>query len=449
MANAFLNNKVYANVMLLLLKNNLVMGRLVDGQFRDEVNDTNGLIINVKRPPRFAPNTPSALDATLDAQDIVTGSTPISVNNYAKVHIGIGDIEYVQSWNALMQNQTMKSAASRLAHQIDAYLYGLTLGFHSWVQGAGSVSVPAVPANMSSTAVDKPLSSPVQAMAAYSRLMDQGAPMNDIAAVVTPSDGLMLRGSLLSAFTPDINDDMLERTRIPLVSEIDFHESQMPPTLTTGSRTASGAALINGANQNVNYRDVAGSSTSAGWQQTIAIDTLTAGDTVAVGDVFSIAGVYAYDWRAQQALPDLAQFTVLKAATADSGGAIAALTISPPIIVTGTADATGSTKTNTAFATVDSVPANNAAISWAGVASSKYRVRPAFHKTAIALVTTRLATPFSGVSSFAVDEDTGISIRYWRISDGTTGKHYHRWDCMYGASVMDPYLGCRLTGTAL
>jgi hypothetical protein len=29
------------------------MGRLVDGQFKDQVTDENGLTVNVKRPPRF------------------------------------------------------------------------------------------------------------------------------------------------------------------------------------------------------------------------------------------------------------------------------------------------------------------------------------------------------------------------------------------------------------
>lgn len=55
MANQFLNAQEYANTMLLLAKNQLVTGRLVTGKFKNEVTDENGLSINVKRPPRFAP----------------------------------------------------------------------------------------------------------------------------------------------------------------------------------------------------------------------------------------------------------------------------------------------------------------------------------------------------------------------------------------------------------
>jgi hypothetical protein len=55
--------------------------------------------------------------------------------------------------------------------------------------------------------------------------------------------------------------------------------------------------------------------------------------------------------------------------------------------------------------------------------------------------------PFTGVASFATDPDTGIAIRYWRGSDITSGQHVHRWDMIYGASVMDTFLGTRICGS--
>src|ERR1700761_827195 len=99
MANAFLNAQVYANSMLLLLKNQLVYGRLVDGQFKDQVTDENGLTVNVKRPPRFIDKKDGT--AALATQDIVIGTAPVSVDQYSKVHISVGDIEYIQSFNGL------------------------------------------------------------------------------------------------------------------------------------------------------------------------------------------------------------------------------------------------------------------------------------------------------------------------------------------------------------
>lgn len=441
-SNQFLNAQEYANVMLLLLKNQLVMGRLVDGQFKDEVTDENGLVINVKRPPRFMDTKDGT--ANLVQQGVITGSAPVSVNQYSKVHISIGDIEYITSFNALMRNETMKSAASTLAHSIDKFLASQFLNFHSWIAGGA-------PGTGSKNATDptKMISTPSQAMGAHTRLMSQGVPNIDLSGIVTFDDGEQIRGSLLSDFTPDINRSMLERVRIPIISEIDWYGSQQCPTITTGTRTQGDGlttgGTVSGANQNVNYQDVKGGAGTTGMQQTLNITGGGANATIAAGEVLTIQNVFSWDWRAQQANRYLQQFTVVSAVTLNSSGA-GALTISPPIIVQGTNDESGTSYTNSAFATVNSAPASGAFIQFAGAASTILQIKASFHKRAISLVSARLQMPFTGVASYAVDPDTGISVRYWRGSDITTGNHIHRWDCMYGASVMDPFLGTRVCG---
>lgn len=134
MANTFLNATEYANVMLLLLKNHLVLGRLVSSKFENQVTDRNGLTVNVKKPPMFVAND----GPTLNKQDIDTGSVPITVDQYKGVHIGISDLEHVQSWNQLMRTETMKSAASTLAHAIDSYLHSTFFSFYSHVGTFGT-----------------------------------------------------------------------------------------------------------------------------------------------------------------------------------------------------------------------------------------------------------------------------------------------------------------------
>ena len=439
MANQFLNAQEYANSMLLLLKNQLVFGRLVDGQFKDQVTDENGLTINVKRPPRFVATS----GASLQAQDLVTGTMPVTVDQYKNVHITVGDLEYIQSFNALMQNETMKSAASTLAHDVDKFIAGQTNKFHNFVAGASTGGVNA-------SDPTKYIASPVQAMGAHTRLMANGVPNSDLRGVVLFNDGELIRGSLLSSFTPDINVSMLERTRIPIISEIDWYATQQSPSITSGTRTqgdgSSSGGQINGGSQNVNYRDVKGSAGTVGMTQTLSIKSLSAAQTVKKGEVFTIQNVYAWDWRNQQTLEFLQQFTVLADATADGSGNIAALSISPAIITQGTNDGTN-TYANSAFGTVGTTPADNAYIKFVGAASTAYRTRVAFHKRAISLVSARLQMPFTGVASFATDPETGIAIRYWRGSDITTGAHVHRWDMVYGAEVMDRFLGTRITGS--
>ncbi len=455
MTNQFLNAQIYSNVMLLLLKNQLVYGRLVDGQFKDQVSDENGLTVNVKRPPRFIDKKDGT--ANLATQDVVTGSAPVVVDQYSKVHISIGDIEYVQSYNALMQNETMKSAASTLAHSVDSFIAGKTLQFASWVQGANTTDTNS---SINTIKANGIIQNPSQASGAHSRLMSQGVPNADLNAVVSFNDGEKVRGSLTGSFLPPgINVPALQRVKIPVISEIDWYASQQCPVFTTGTRTqgngTSTGYQIDTANQNVNYRDVKGSAGVVGMTQSLVLKSGDNALTIALGEVFAINSVYSWDWRANggkgQANDQLQQFTVIDDGSHPNGYTTAAgggvtIKISPAIIVQGTADATGSTDTNTAFATVDSIPLSNSYVVWVGAASTKLRVRSAFHKRAISLVSTRLQMPFTGTASYAVDPDTGIAIRYWRGSDITTGAHVHRWDMMYGGAVLDQFLGTRVVG---
>lgn len=453
MTNQFLNNQEYANVMLLLLKNQLVYGRLVDGQFKDQVTDENGLTVNVKRPPRFLDKKDGT--AALAAQDLVVGSAPVAVDQYSKVHISVGDIEYVQSFNALLKNETMKSAASTLSHSVDSFIAQQTLKFHSWVAG-GAVGTGGKDA----TDPTKIIASAAQANGGHTRLMKQGVPNSDLNAVVTFDDGEAMRGSLTSAFLPgDINRPALQRVKIPLISEVDWYASQQAPSFTTGTRVqgdgSSTGGQINNASQNVNYRDVKGSAGSAGMTQNLILKNVGNNATIPLAEVFTIQNVFAWDWRANggrgQVLNYLQQFTIVDDGThptgytADGSGNVT-VRISPPIIVQGTNDATGNADANTAFATVNRVPATNDFIQWAGAVSTNLQVRAVFHKRAISLVSARLQMPFTGSASYAVDPETGIAIRYWRGSDITSGQHIHRWDMIYGAAVMDPFLGTRLCG---
>ena len=416
MANQFLNATEYANTMLLLLKNQLVMGRLVNGQFKDQVTDQNGLSISVKRPPRFIANS----GAALAAQDIVTGSETIAVDQYKNVHVSIGDLEYVQSYNELMRSSVMKSAASELAQDVDLYLNQQKNRFFSFVGDPGNN-----------------VASPAEFNKVHTRLMEQSVPNSELSAVLSFADGEEIRGSLIGGDIAGINRNALERVKIPILSEVDVYATQSLNQITTGDRTD---GAVDGA-QSDNYRDVKDNSYMS---TTLDIDGLGAGATIAEGEVFTIAGVFAINPRTRQAYGRLQQFTVINAATANGSGE-ATVTVTPALIVAGTSDGTDTT-TNTRYATVSAAAADDAVVTWLGSASTSYTQRAAFHRQAISLVSARLPTPFTGESSFAMDPDTGIGIRYWRGSDISTGAHVHRWDMIYGAKCMDPCLGSRLAG---
>ena len=450
MANQFLNAQEYANTMLLLAKNQLVTGKLVNGRFENQVSDENGLTISVKRPPRFARNDASAMSAALAAQDIVTGKVDVAVDQYAKVHVSVGDIEYVQSYNELMRNETMKSAASTLAHQIDSHLQRQVAKFSSYV---GTSTFATDPNNYIGT--------PAEFNRVHTRLMDLGVPNSDLCSTVLFNDGEEIRGSLIGGDIQGTNKTALERTRIPILSEVDVYATQQVPAVTNGTRVSAATSLIDGGTLSVNYRDVKNTMV-----QTIHIDGQSSGVTINVGEKITIAGVYAYDWRNQVALPYLQVFTVVGGASTASGsvpngsplntpittdaGGDCDLIISPPIIVPGTSDGV-STAANTAFATCSAAAVDGVAVTHLGPTSAvtafTRRVRAAWHKSAITLVSAKLQTPFTGESSFATDPETGISIRYWRGSDISTGAHVHRWDCLYGAQNLDPLMGAEISGS--
>lgn len=419
MANQFLDDSVFAKSMLVLVKNRLVMGKLVDSSFKDQVTDQNGLKIQVKRPQRFVTTT----GPTLQSQDIVNGKVDLEVNQYKGVHVEIGDLESVANYNELVRKQSMLSAASALAEDIDAFLHAKTLEFSNWVGTPGTA-----------------ISSPTDFNRGWTRMEELAIPNDgNRCAVITSQDAANIKNFLIGTDIQGTNKTALERATIPMISDVDIYHSQKVASLTVGTRAASGATIINGAAQNVNYRDVANTMT-----QTLNVDGATAGHTYKKGEVFTIAGVFAVNPRDATVYPYLQQFTVMADATAGVGGAIG-LTISPAIIVPGS----GSGKdpnVNTAFATVNAAPADGAAVTLLGTAGTTYRTGSAFHKSAISLVFARLQMPFTGNASYATDPETGVTIRYWRGSDIATGIHAHRWDMIYGATNVDRLLGVRING---
>jgi hypothetical protein len=84
---------------------------------------------------------------------------------------------------------------------------------------------------------------------------------------------------------------------------------------------------VNGAaqNQNVNYKDVAISTTNGQYMtQTIACDGFGANATIKDGEIFTIATVFAWDNRLnRQIIPHLQQFRVVGDTVADGTGAVA------------------------------------------------------------------------------------------------------------------------------
>ena len=408
MANAFATPKVYANVGLALLKNQLVMAKLIDSEsVNKEFVPGVGTTVYVKRPPEFAIRD----GAAASSQDVTEGEVAVTCDKQKGVDVQFTGYEATTNVDQLLKSKVIKAAMTQIASQIDGDLIDTTKYFNNSV---------GTPGNTVSTVAGF--------FAGPQRLDEMAVPMSDRYAILTPADGYALAGTFtgLAALAGDTAVSALQKAKIPMLGNTQPYITQTVPAITTGTRVTT-TTLINGASQNVTY---AASRTT--YTQSLVCDGQVS-KTYKAGEKFTIANVNAVNPRTKADLGYARQFTIMADATSDGSGNVT-LTISPPIITSG------------AYQTVTAAPADNAALTHVGALSTTYRFNAAFHKSAIKLVNVQPPRPYTGESDYATDPDTGISVRYWRYSDGTNDLHNHRWDVYYGVKNVDPRLGTTLFG---
>jgi hypothetical protein len=427
MANAMLSPKVYANTFLKLLKNSVVLPKLVSSEYKDIVvkpisntGQKNGTTVYVKRPPMFTVRD----GAVASVQDVVEGEIAVTIDKQKGVDVEFTSMEETLTVDALLKSKIMQAKASALANQIDQDLHAETKKFYSWVGTPGQT-----------------INSYADLTKAPQRLDEMAVEMDGRVGILPPADAWAMLGSLsgLTAQTKEATD-ALTRAKLPMLGNIDWYSTQNAATVTTGTRD--GNALVDGASQNVTYASVK----DGAWTQTLTIDNVGNAKTVTAGEVFTIDAVYAVNPLTKAVLPYLQQFTVITGGTSVATGTAdnqdLSLTISPPIITSG------------AYQTVSAAPADNAAIQWMGsdtetdTDATTYSFGTVFRPEALALVSAKLIMPYSGEADFATDPDTGLTVRYWRTSDGTNDTHLHRFDVIYGVKNVDPRRGTRISGTA-
>lgn len=409
MSNTFLAPKVFANAGLKLLKNNLVMAKLCDSEGVDkEFKPGVGGTVYVKRPPEFTIRT----GATAAAQDVVEGELAVSVDKQAGVDVQFTSAEETLYVDKLLKSRVLDASMAQIASYIDQQLVARVSEFHNWVGTPGQT-----------------VDSPADFFLAPQRLDEMAVPANDRNAIMTPSDGYGMAGSLLALASQagDVSKNALQKAKLPIIGNVDPYITQTVPSITTGTRATTGT-LVNGAGQNVAYTTV-----KSTYSQSLVCDG-QASKTFKAGEVFTIAGVNAVNPRTKADLGYPQQFAILADAASDGSGNVT-FSISPPIISSG------------AFQNVTAAPADNAAVTHLGALSTTFRPSAAFHKTAIKLVSAKLVRPYSGEADFATDPETGLTVRYWRYSDGANDTHNHRWDVFFGTVNADRRLGTRISGS--
>lgn len=427
--------KLVLNTFAMLLENNCVTKDCVTwNQMDKELNDLDGLQVLERTKPRYnVTRTENGVkDLTAGTQGTVVGSELFEVTGTFGSDMGWGDFVAIKSIGDAVKSEALKSAATSMAETIDAYiLRKATFASADWV-GDGTTSIDEW----------------VDAVAAYTRLKENGVSDNDLSFVINHTDEMKLGDQLIKLPAPtDYAQETYRRGFDREISGIKSWTTNQLPVLTTGTRATTAEAAINGASQNVNYADVARAGASNGLRMTQTLVLDGAGTkTYKAGEVFTIPGVYAYDNRKQAKVSParLQQFTVVNDATA-SGGDVT-LTIFPAMIVPGSG-AGDNIGINTAHATVNAAPADNAVLTFLGAASTDLAPRLLIQKQALVVNTAPLILPASDTAMRRNLRKIPLSVRMWAHSDFNTGNHGIRFDVAINANIRDRSRMARFNGS--
>lgn len=436
MSNVIATPDVFANTGLVHLKNNLVLAKKVSSQFTDEFRKV-GTTVRAKRHPEFVVRE----GRVADVQDVLEGEVTVRLDTQAGVDVKFTSFEETLTVDSLLKSKVMESAMSQLAQYVDTALFRAAYrSTYNWAGTAGQT-----------------INSALDFFEGPALLTDLAVPTTDRHSVIYSREGFALAGSFTGGASTSIPSDIaknaIQQATIPMIAGIDPVMSQSVPLHTAGAWA--GDALVKGADQNVSYSTASVRNT---WTQGLLIDDLTNLTTVKVGDVITFTDVYAVNPRTRESTGRLQEF-VVRPGTNGSGGYVSAtktdgsedvdngtytfstggssemtIQISPPIIISG------------AYQTVTKAPDNDSAITVKGGGGAASRMNLCFHRSAYALCMAKLEMPFTGEASIATDPETGLSVRYWRYSDGRNDEHNHRYDVLFGATCLDGRLAARQSG---
>lgn len=431
--------KLVLNAFAMVLQNNLVTADAVTwNEYDGEMDDRNGLQVLEQVTPRYTiTRTENGVkDLSSGTDGTVFGSELFEVTGTFNANMGWGDFVKIKNIGDARESKALLGAATSMAEKIDAYiLEKATLASADWL-GDGS------------TSIDEWL----DAVGAYTRLKENGVGDNDLSYIMNYTDEMKLGDQVVKLPAPDSFTTTTFRKGFKgELNGIRTMFTNQLPVLTTGTRTGTGANVmeVDGANQNVDYADVAKAGTVNGRRMTQTLnitDSAAGSQTIKAGEVFTIAGVFAYDNRKQANVTParLQQFTVVADATATAGAF--ALTIFPAIIVPGSGSG-DNININTAHATVSAAPADNADITFLGAASTTLSPRVLIQKEAVVVNTVPLILPASDTSMRRRLSKIPLTVRMWQHSDFYTGEHGVRFDVALNTNVRERMRIARFNGS--
>ena len=403
MANSLLTIDMITRKSLEILENNLVLSRNVNKEYDDSFAVEGakiGSTLRIRLPDRALVTDGAALQVQDDNEQFTT----LTVSSQKHIGINFTSAELTMQLDDFAE-RVLKPRISQLASSVDADVANAYKSIFNTVGTPGTTPATAL-----------------VLLQAQQKLNESAAPMSPRYATVNPAANAGLVNGMTGFFNPTGTISRQFKTGMMGEGVLGFDEMNMSQSIvnhTTGSRA--GTILVNGA-------------VSTQGQATISIDGLTgATDTVTAGDVFTIAGVYAVNPQTRLSTGSLQQFVVTAAQTGASN-ALANMAISPAMYTS-----------SNALATIDAFPADNAAVTFVGTASTVYPQNLVYHKNAITLATADLLLP-QGVDMASRQVHNGISMRIVRQYDINNDRMPCRVDVLYGFNTIRPPMACRIFG---
>jgi hypothetical protein len=404
MSNSLLTIDMITRKALEIFENNLVLTRNVNRQYDNSFAVEGakiGSTLRIRLPDRALVTDGAALQVQDDNEQYTT----LTVSSQKHIGVNFTSAELTMQLDDFAE-RVLKPRISQLASSVDNDVANAYKGVY------GSVGTPGTTPSTS-----------LVLLQGQQKLNEYAVPMDPRYATVNPAANAGLVEGMKGLFNPV--DTISRQFKNGLMGQgvLGYNEIAMSQSIvshTTGTRSTSDTILVNGA-------------ISTQGATTIAIDGGTGSATIKQGDVFTIAGVYAVNPQTRQTTGSLQQFVATADATASSG-AWSSVSISPAIY----------TPTN-ALATVDSFPADNAAITFLGSASTAYPQNLIYQKDAIAFATADLLLP-QGVDMASRQVHNGISLRIVRQYDINNDRMPCRIDVLYGYSVIRAPAAVRLWG---
>jgi hypothetical protein len=408
MANSILTPSVIAKEALMQFKNGMGFSRNVEKSYSKDFGKKGAKIGSsekIRKPNRFTVTN----GASYTAQDVTEDSVTLTIDT--QKHVGF---DFLSSDLTLsideFADRYLKPSALALVNQVD--IDGQALAAKSVANAVG-------------TAATTP-SALVTYLQAMQKIQESSGPMDDNYSYnINPAASTKIVDALKGLFADQSEiSKQYKRGLMGVAAGGEWNLSQNLYSHTSGQR--GGTPLINGTTATG-----ASSIVTDGW-------TASAANRVKAGDVFTIANVYKVNPITKQSTGVLQQFVATADAASDGSGN-ATISISPTIYSSGS------------LQNVDSLPADNAALSFSGdavVGASAVTVSNILmHKEAFALAFVPLEKP-EGVHFSAVETDpeTGISLRVVRDYDFSNDKFRCRMDVLYGWKELRPEWACQILG---